>query len=107
MKYLLLVLLLVLVLMFASGCGMVCKNKEGDVWAISFFAGAVAGAIDPNTGEGSWVRVGEYKASGIEIIKDDDDYVISFDTSESRTEFDKMKFFFEAGVAAGKKVAVQ
>ena len=96
-------LLLVLVLMFASGCGMVCDK---DKWAISFFAGAVVGEIDPETGKGSWIRVGEYKASGIEILKDGDDYIIQFDTSESRTEFDKMKFFFEAGVAAGKKVVI-
>ena len=96
-------MLILVLLIFASGCGMVCDKEK---WAISFFAGAVVGEIDPKTGTGSWIRVGEYKASGIEIIKDDNDYVINFDTSESRTEFDKMKFFFEAGVEAGKKVAV-
>lgn len=83
-----------------SGCG---AHWDDDGLTVSCFGGAVAGNIDPETGTGKWVRVGDYKASGIEIIKDNDDYVISFDTSESRTEFDKMKFFFEAGLEAGKR----
>lgn len=94
-------LLIVILFVFASGCGIVWDK---DRLAMSFFAGAVAGEINPETGTGTWTRVGEYKASGIEILKEGDDYLIQFDTSESRTEFDKMKFFFEAGVSVGKKV---
>jgi len=91
------------VLMFTSGCTVIWKE---DMLAMSFFAGAVVGNMDPNTGAGSWTRVGEYEASGIEIIKDGDDYVIQFDKSESRTEFDKMKFFFEAGFNAAAGAAL-
>lgn len=90
--------ILILILIFASGCGMVCDK---DKWAISFFSGAVVGEIDPKTGIGSWIRVGEYKASGIEILKEGDDYLVQFDQSESRTEFDKMKFFLETGIKIG------
>lgn len=75
---------------------------DDDKLAISFFSGAVVGVIDPKTGTGSWTRVGDYKASGIEILKEGDDYLIEFDKSESRTEFDKMKFFLETGIKIGK-----
>lgn len=94
-------IVLLMVLVFTSGCGMICND---DTWAISFFSGAVTGSIDPNSGTGTWTRVGNYEASGIEIIKDGTDYLINFDASKSKTEFDKMKFFFEAGVKAGKGV---
>lgn len=88
----------VLFLIFVSGCGMIWDD---DKLAVSFFSGAVVGIIDPKTGTGSWTRVGDYKASGIEILKEGDDYLIEFDKSESRTEFDKMKFFLEAGIKIG------
>jgi len=89
----------VIILIIGSGCSAIWTD---DVLAVSLFSGAVTGSMDPNTGDGTWVRVGDYKASRIEIIKEGDDYVINFDQSESRTEYDKMKFFFEAGVKAGK-----
>lgn len=91
--------LLVLVLMvFLSGCSVICKDGT---FAASFFAGAVSGYIDPETGTGNWIRVGDYDASGVEILKEGDDYLIQFDKSKSRTEFDKMKFFLETGIKIG------
>lgn len=82
---------------------MGCSGKwDKDGVAFSCFSGMVSGTVDTETGDGSWTRLGEYKASGIEILKEGDDYIISFDSSESKTEFDKMKFFFEKGIEMGK-----
>ena len=97
------IILLIISSFIFSGCSVIWNDDE---LAVSFFSGAVAGSMDPNTGEGKWTRVGNYEASGIEIIKDGSDCIIQFDQAKSKTEFDKMKFFFEAGVAAGKKVTL-
>ena len=96
-------ILVISLLMLTSGCTAIWKD---DMLAVSLFAGAVAGEIDPETGTGTWIRVGEYKASGIEILKEGDDYIINFDTLESKTEFDKMKFFLEKGIELGKGTLV-
>ena len=91
-------LLVVVASILLSGCAG--KWTEEGI-TITMFTGATHGVIDPESGKGEWTRLGNYEASGIEILKEGDDYIVEIDESKTVTEYDKMKMFFDMGLKAG------
>lgn len=72
-----------ILLMLTSGCMLKFTSHTGDKCLIAVLSGYVEAELDTETGDVTWNRGGWYKASGIEVKKDGQDYKVHFDASET------------------------